>query len=131
VLHEILERVNYVGDVRVAVDAAVKDALLSESEAALAADLLEKRVAAHPEWFDQAAEVLNERSIFASDGSEYRPDRVVLSEDGVIVVDFKFGAPEKKYLRQVGRYASLYGALGYKVKAAVVWYVETDNCEYL
>lgn len=131
VLHEILSHVDSVSDVRGAVAAAVKDALLSESEAALAADLLEKRVAAHPQWFDDAATVLNERSIFASDGSEYRPDRVVLDDDGVTVVDFKFGLPEKKYLKQVGRYAGLYESLGYKVKAAVVWYVETDNCEYL
>lgn len=131
ILHDILSHVNSLADVQVAVARAQRDALLSAEEAKHAYELLESRVKAHPEWFNPSVQVHSERSIFAADGSECRPDRVIVEEDGVTIIDFKFGAPEKKYLKQVDRYATLYRSMGYIVKAAVVWYVETDKSESL
>ena len=70
----------------------------------------------------------SERSIIAADGSEHRPDRVVFTQDGVIIIDFKFGRELKSHLAQLRRYASLYSGLGFPVKAGVVWYVLEDKC---
>lgn len=111
------------------------DGSLCASEAEEAHRMLAARVAAHPEWFpseaDTSVRVLNETSLFGLNGREYRPDRVIIRPEGVIVVDFKFAHHEDRYLRQVAEYAAIYRQLGYEVLSAVIWYVEEDKTEYI
>lgn len=131
VLHEILSGIMTEDDV----DSAVADALsagkLNPMSAREASALLHSRIAAHPEWFSADAKVYRERSIVASDGSEYRPDRVVFTPDGVLIIDFKFGREHGSHVAQVRGYAGLYEALGYRLKAGIVWYVPEDKCTYI
>lgn len=135
VLHNILSAVVSPDDLRGAVDAAVMDGSLDAQDAQVVFSLLAGRISAHPEWFpsreDEGVRVVNEASVFASSGREYRPDRVILRPDGVVVVDFKFGHPEDAYLRQVGNYAAIYRQLGYDILSAVIWYVEDDKMQYI
>lgn len=135
VLHNILSGIVSADDLRAAVDAAVMDGSLDAQDSLDAYRLLSARIAAHPEWFpssdDKDVQVLNEASVFASSGKEYRPDRVILRPEGVIVVDFKFGHPEDIYLRQIGNYAAIYRQLGYDVLSAVIWYVEEDKMQLI
>ena len=86
--------------------------------------MLAERIEAHPEWFGGTAGAAgsasfagaagsavsrgmrgrNELTIFGADGSRNRPDRVVYSPDGgVVIIDYKFGAERDSYLRQVRR----------------------------
>ena len=44
----------------------------------------------------------------------------------VAVIDYKFGKPEEKYRRQVGRYVNLYKKMGYQKVEGYIWYLE-DN----
>ena len=119
-LHGILSRVQTASDLRAAVDDAVQDGQLSMEEGEDAFALLSERIAAHPEWFAERG--LN--------GLEHRPDRVVISGNSALIIDYKFGesTPESdaKYSRQVSRYMKLFAALGYKVSGAV-WYVVPDK----
>lgn len=135
ILHKILSGIVSPEDLRGAVDAAVMDGSLDAQEAREALSLLSGRISAHPEWFpprgDDSVRILNEASIFASNGKDYRPDRVIMRPEGVIVVDFKFGHPEDVYLRQVGNYAAIYRQLGYNVLSAVIWYVEEDKMQFI
>ena len=129
VLHDILSHVNSVSDVAAAVAAALSDGRLGPEAAGAARNLLESRVAAHGEWFPgDGAKAYRERGVIAPDGREYRPDRVVFTEDGVVIIDFKFGREERAHVSQVRGYASLYSGLGFRVKEAVVWYVVEDKC---
>ena len=135
VLHKILSAVVSASDLGKAVEAALMDGSLCASEAEEAHRMLAARVAAHPEWFpseaDTSVRVLNETSLFGLNGREYRPDRVIIRPEGVIVVDFKFAHHEDRYLRQVAEYAAIYRQLGYEVLSAVIWYVEEDKTEYI
>ena len=90
--------------------------------------MLASRMEAHPEWFSDAVRARNEVSVFAADGSQHRPDRVVYAADGSIaVIDYKFGAERDSYLRQVSRYMELYRGLGYASVRGYVWYVPEDK----
>lgn len=130
VLHDILSHVVSLADIAPAVESAVTSGLLDASAREEVEDLLTSRVAAHPEWFPaDGTRILREQTILGADGKEHRPDRVVVEEDGVTVIDFKFGEPHGSYIPQVRRYASLLKQLGYKVKAGVVWYVKEDKTE--
>lgn len=130
VLHGILSSVDSLDALGKSVGKAYADGLLDEPERQECMELLSSRVSVHPEWFPGNSSehaVLSETAVFDSDGQEFRPDRVVISPDGVRIVDFKFGQKRKSHLRQIEKYASLYTSLGYRLVQACLWYVETDE----
>ena len=89
--------------------------------------MLSSRIAAHPEWFTSGT-VRNEVTIIGADGSEHRPDRVIIEGDNVFVLDYKFGSEHKEsYIWQVRGYINLYKRLGYKKVIGAVWYVPDDE----
>ena len=131
VLHDILSEVKHPQELAGAVAAAVRDGRLDADGGQKALALLQARLAAHPDWFpaapDASVQVLNEQSLFDADGSEFRPDRVVLQGRRAVIVDYKFGQEKESYRYQLRRYARLWRQLGYEVAGAYVWYVEDDR----
>lgn len=130
VLHDILSRVVLPGDLEAAVRRSVMSGDLSEEEALKAYGLLSERIAGvlGRGWFpDERDMVLNETELIDVDGSIYRPDRVVLSEGRVVVIDYKFGEPDRRYIRQVRKYADIWREMGYEDVSAYLWYVHTGD----
>ena len=130
VLHDILSHVIVPEDLRPAVDAALYDGDLDKAEAEEAFSLLSERIvsASSRGWFPpDPAKVATEVTLIDTDGSVFRPDRVVTDGDSVIIVDYKFGEPHRGYERQLARYASLYRRMGYSDVSAFLWYVFTDE----
>ena len=70
--------------------------------------------------------VLNEKKIVNSDSSKKRPERIMSSHEGkVIVIDYKFGnhhSHDDRYIRQVQGYIHQLGKAGITVDEAYVWY---------
>ena len=60
-----------------------------------------------------------------------RPDRVMMKDGRLVVVDFKFGKPSKKYNRQVKDYMQLLTRMGYDPKQmeGYLWYVTEGRTE--
>ncbi|MGM9736779.1 MAG: UvrD-helicase domain-containing protein [Candidatus Cryptobacteroides sp.] len=132
VLHDILSSVILPEDVGRAVRQSLDDGRLSGEEAAKTETLLNDAVKAVADrgWFpDDASKVHNEMSIIDSDGEVYRPDRVIVDDDRVMVVDYKFGAGSPKYRDQVRNYARLYRQMGYGKVTASLWYVLQNRVE--
>lgn len=77
-------------------------------------------------WYSSDWQLLNERSIIWSDHGKImnrRPDRVMVKENKLIVVDFKFGKRETKYKNQVKGYMNLLKEMGYQNINGYLWYV--------
>lgn len=130
VLHDILSRVRTVGDLGDAVAKSVVNGELREDEAEEAMALLSGRIAqvADHSWFpDDPETVFNESELIDTDGSILRPDRVVVSDGRVTVVDYKFGEHRKSYERQVRRYADIWSRMGYDEVSAYLWYVQSGE----
>lgn len=129
VLHGILSAVNVPADLREAVDSQVRDGQISSEEGEMDYALLRDRIASAAErgWFTDGAEVHNEDGIISTDGQIYRPDRVVVADGHTYVIDYKFGAEEPRYARQVSRYMDLYRRMGYPEVSGYVWYVYEDK----
>ncbi len=86
------------------------------------------------EWFSHRWKILNEASILFKKQGVYhqrRPDRVMIGEDKVIIVDFKFGQPHKKYNRQMKEYIHLLKAMGYANVEGYLWYVLNREIEQI
>jgi hypothetical protein len=75
--------------------------------------------------------VLGERDIiWQADGrlQTRRPDRVMMRDGQVVVVDFKFGHPHPRYATQVSEYMSLLARTGIDRSAITgyLWYVDQN-----
>ena len=83
------------------------------------------------EWFSGKYKLYNECSILVSDGKETtrRPDRVMITDDKAIVVDYKFGKENNEYNKQVKRYMDLLADMGYKNVKGYLWYVYKNKIE--
>lgn len=130
VLHDILSRVTVPSDLDKAVAASVACGDVTEDEAEEIRTLLEGRIgeAAWRGWFpEDGAGVLNESTLIASDGSMHRPDRVVIRDGKVTIIDYKFGEHDGRYRKQLLGYAGLWTSMGYRDVSAVLWYVRSGD----
>ena len=76
--------------------------------------------------------MINECSFLqkADDGFKaLRPDRVMIKDDKVVVVDFKFGNTKPDYIRQVQGYMNLFLQMGYQKVEGYLWYVYKNHIE--
>lgn len=107
-LHDVLSRVRHRRDLPLALRRRAYRTGLSGDEETAALETLSAAIddPKAARWFDRYSRVVNERTIMLPDGSHYRPDRVVWTDDGTIeVVDYKFGAQHHgRYSRQVRLY---------------------------
>ena len=130
-LHDILSNVKVPADLDAAVDKFVKSGELPAEEAEDTRKALAAAIASVADrgWFPADAEmVMNEVSVIDVDGVISRPDRVVLNEDGsVIIVDYKFGRHYPKYDQQVANYADLFRRMGYTDVSTYLWYLDTGD----
>ena len=131
VMHEILSAVRIPDDLHAAVASAVHSGKLDASEGEEAERLLSAAIASVHDrgWFDPSGcRMLNERGILDAGGDDkYRPDRVMIRNGRVDIIDYKFGRELPSYRRQVGGYASLYRQMGYQEVHAWLWYIGEDG----
>ena len=84
------------------------------------------------EWYSGEWKLFNECAIIYKDKGVLqtrRPDRVMMKDGQVVVVDFKFGKENKKYNKQVKGYMQLLSRMGYKNITGYLWYVEEEIIE--
>lgn len=130
VLHEILSRVEVPEDLHDSVQQSLLAGVLSQDEAEETEAFLNERMASVKDlgWFDrEGVEVMNEVSLIDVDGAVYRPDRVVVSDGKVRIIDYKFGEHYRRYEHQLRRYADLWRRMGYEDVTAALWYVRTGE----
>ena len=74
-------------------------------------------------YFAPDVKVLNETTILDTDGSEYRPDRVVFCDEKVVVIDYKTGKQNAQYQQQIDKYVDLLRQMGYSSVEGILLYV--------
>ncbi|KOH42772.1 UvrD-helicase domain-containing protein [Sunxiuqinia dokdonensis] len=129
VFHEVLARISTTSDVENAVGELVLKGLIQTAEKDQMLQQLHELVA-DPEvksWFDGSFRVLNERSVLT--GTELkRPDRIMINDKEVIVVDYKSGEKElDKYHYQVRTYVNQLKGCGYPNVSGYIWYTQTNK----
>lgn len=130
VLHDILSKVKSPADLHEAVMMAVSAGDMTEEEAADAEKMLSDSLAQVESrgWFPQdGSGVLNETSLVNTDGKIYRPDRVILQGDSVVIVDYKFGEPDAEYEKKMRIYAGIWNRMGYADVRSYLWYVQSGD----
>ena len=83
------------------------------------------------DWFSGNYTVYAERAILQTAGENYRrPDRVMIGEGKVVVVDYKFGRlKQPEYHQQVNDYCELLRSMGHNNVVGFIWYVSLGEVE--
>ncbi|WP_267405852.1 MULTISPECIES: UvrD-helicase domain-containing protein [unclassified Chryseobacterium] len=117
-VHELLSKINTEKDIKKVVESYVLDGQITIEEQHDIQETLEQIITDYAEFFDEKWEVINEKDIMISENGEsrmYRPDRILKSNDGYIIVDFKTGEETAKNDRQIENYKKILESLGRKV----------------
>lgn len=77
-------------------------------------------------WFNNYYQIKTEATILAKNIK--RPDRVMIGEDEIVVVDYKFGSEElSRHHQQVREYLQLVQKITHKKAKGYVWYMESNK----
>jgi ATP-dependent helicase/nuclease subunit A len=131
IIHDILSEINTKADLKRACLKAFNNGIINEIELAEIEHNLQESFANSEitSWFDGSYTVINERSLLTSEHI-LRPDRIMISEDEAIVVDYKTGDKKSdNYNRQVKRYATTLKETGAKKVTGFLWYINQNEVE--
>jgi ATP-dependent exoDNAse (exonuclease V) beta subunit len=80
-------------------------------------------------FFDKKWQVLTEREILSPTGDAYVPDRVLIKEGEVQVIDYKTGSKTKElqHREQINQYAELLHQMGHKNIKKYIIYTEEEQ----
>ncbi len=125
ILHEVLARVNKLNALPQVVKQMQAEGWFRRSEEAGILELAGS-VLLQPDLkklLDQPFLSYSEQTIINGRGESYRPDKVLIGEDRVVIIDFKFtGEPKPEHAAQVEEYRQLLLEMGYRNIEAFLYY---------
>lgn len=136
-LHTLFAGIGTLEDIDPAIDCLVAEGIIAERDTEEEIRTLVHHAFRRQEirdWYSGRWRLFNECEIIWQENGNLhtrRPDRVMMRDGHVVVVDFKFGRPDKKYKRQVKGYMDLLIRMGHAPSAVkgYLWYVDEDLIE--
>lgn len=125
-MHDILSKIHILEDAEPALADYLNAGIIDQDEAIKIGEQVASLLAMEEvaPWYDGHALVLNETDILLGGGHTYRPDRVMIEDGRVTVVDYKFGQYESPaYRRQVRVYIETLRHMGYPTVQGFLFYV--------
>ncbi len=81
----------------------------------------------HPQlapYFSKGSTIKNEKDIITKNGQLLRPDRLVIKEKQVTILDYKTGKKNVSYHQQLASYAQVLEQMGYVVENKIIIYID-------
>lgn len=136
-LHTLFSAIETEEDIDDAISQLVFEGIIGRTETEKETRELTERAFSSPQvkdWYSGNWQLFNECDIIWQENGELRtrrPDRVMMRNGEIVVVDFKFGKPNKKYNKQVRGYMQLLARMGYPQESikGYLWYVEEEIIE--
>ncbi len=130
-LHSIMEEIIKTDDIHRVIYKKTEEGILDLQQAEAFESILENALTSDNihSWFDGTYQVLTENDIILPSHQVRRPDRIMLSPENTIIVDYKFGGDDdkKKHIKQVQEYMQLLSNSGLENINGYVWYVLDKN----
>ncbi|MDR6529077.1 ATP-dependent exoDNAse (exonuclease V) beta subunit [Chryseobacterium rhizosphaerae] len=125
-VHELLSKINTEKDISKVLEGYALEGQITLEEKNEIQGTLQEIVRTYAEFFDEKWEVINEKDIMISENGEsfiLRPDRILKSDEGYIIVDFKTGEQKSKDEAQVEGYKNILERLGKRVLKTQIIYL--------
>ncbi len=126
-VHELLSKINTEKDILKVLETYTLEGQITLAEKEEIYNDLKEIITKHSEFFDEKWEVINEKDIMISErgmSKIYRPDRILKSDEGYIIVDFKTGQESEKNEKQIATYKNVLERLGMKVLKTQLIYLQ-------
>lgn len=126
--HEILSQIKTKKDVTKVLNSYLLEGKITNEEKTSILDRIENVLtdANYSAYFEDHLKIINEREMFTTENEQsktYRPDRLIETENGFIIVDFKTGEEKEKDQKQVETYKNKLEQFGKKVIKTDVIYI--------
>lgn len=124
--HEILSKINSEKDVDDVLENYVLEGILTLQEKADIEKSILQIITKYPAYFGEDLRIINEQDIMLTENGDskmYRPDRLINTEEGFIIIDFKTGSESKKHQDQINTYSQVLQKLNLKVARSEVIYL--------
>lgn len=131
IVHKGFSYVKSKNDIDGAITQLLNSGDITEKETSHIAKMMTD-VVNHPQlgqFFNEGLTVRTEAEIVLSNGETIIPDRVVITDNEVAVIDFKTGLPHSKYTSQINSYKEELMALGYTNVEGYLMYTSTNQVE--
>lgn len=125
-IHFALSRIKTVEDI----SPVVKDLELSGHFSKDLTGTIEQKlmdVVSHPDlniYFSEGADIWNEQEILTANGPSLRPDRIVISGNEAIIIDYKTGKPSPSHKEQIMQYADALKEMEFEIKHSIIVYID-------
>ncbi|MDY6026241.1 UvrD-helicase domain-containing protein [Bergeyella zoohelcum] len=131
-IHELLSKISTEKDLLPTLQKYILKGIIHHKEAQIIQKNIEETIRKYPEYFSPKHTILNERElIYFENGQKYilRPDRIISTEEGVYIIDFKTGTEHEKYKNQMRQYQNALENMGKKVIGTDLVYlnISLDN----
>ncbi|MET1057872.1 MAG: UvrD-helicase domain-containing protein [Pedobacter sp.] len=130
ILHELLARTADLPDIEYVLAEMLNEGIFREEELT-SLQQQATTVLAHADLqrlLSSSTQTVNEKSIIDRDGKSYRPDKVLISENEVIVIDYKFTQKESPaHIKQVHGYRTLLQEMGYPAVSTYLFYANSGE----
>lgn len=125
VMHEIFAFIANEHDIPKAIMKATESGLITIAQQDEVAETL-RQVVQHPqlaEYFAEGVTVFNERNIISHGMPNIKPDRVAVKGGKAWLLDYKTGAHQQKYEKQLNEYASALHSMGFTIAGKALIYI--------
>ena len=138
IMHYVLSQIEHAGQIQKVLNQCMAEGIITDKKlldvviGRLQKGFSNPKIA---KWFDPDNEVFNECSITSIDKETgepctLRPDRVIIKDNLITVIDFKFGHPDEEYHKQVNTYKELMQAMyPEKQVEGYLWYIYSGKTE--
>jgi len=129
IMHQVFEKIIIRPDVRPAVNQMISSGLINPLEGEELFEKIDNMLQEQPysDWFSSRWKVLNERDILRAGESKHRPDRVMILDNKVVVIDYKTGEKSDKDVRQMKGYLADLKKMGYESCEGKIWYLQNNE----
>ncbi len=128
-MHELFEKIETVADVSSSIKRVLSEGKIDTPTAVEYEKLIFLVLDKEPfcSWFNGEWRVLNERDILRGKEKRHRPDRVMIRENQLIVVDYKTGERSESHHAQVRDYMNDFIKMGYIQPKGYLWYLSENE----
>jgi ATP-dependent exoDNAse (exonuclease V) beta subunit len=106
ITHELLSKIYSAEDIKPQLNFWEKEGLISSAEIRIYEELIQK-IIHHPSlqaFYKRNVLSFNERDILLESGEILRPDKLVVSKEKIVIIDYKTGAKNNKHIQQIKNY---------------------------